>query len=147
MFRALLNNATNGLLVGSMAFVALSGIGYGQIRTPPTSTTPPTAGAYTQVVNCPEANGLVVDITPATLPAGWTPGHAQLELRSVEAAPAGYPAGKQALVCHYKAKDCPACTGGQDTLLLKKIVDKDACMNSIPGQPKKNFLCKPGAVP
>jgi hypothetical protein len=101
---------------------------------------------YTSVVNCPDAATLVIDITPATLPAGWTSGHAQLQLRSVEAAPSQWPAGKQALVCHYKAKDCTGCTGGADTLLLKRIVEPGSCMNSIPGQPKTFFLCKPGAV-
>jgi hypothetical protein len=101
---------------------------------------------FTAVVNCPNADTLVVDITPATLPAGWTPGHTQLQLRTVEATPSQWPAGKQALVCHYKAKDCTGCSGGADTLTLKRIVEPGSCMNSIPGQPKTSFLCKPGMV-
>ncbi|MBS0521360.1 MAG: hypothetical protein JSR90_21860 [Proteobacteria bacterium] len=126
------------------ALSALATAAHGQTRTPPTSS--PAASPYTTTVNCPDANALVVDITSNTLPAGWTSSHAQLELRVVEATPSQYPPGKQMLVCHYKAKDCAGCTGGADTLTLKRIVDVDSCMNSIPGQPKKAFLCKPGAV-
>lgn len=105
-----------------------------------------TVSPYTKTVNCPDAAKLVVDITPATLPAGWSPTHTQLELRSVEAAPSQWPAGKQMLACHYKAKDCTGCSGGQDTLILKRTVELGSCMNSIPGQPRTSFLCKPGTA-
>lgn len=131
----------NLFLALAVALSMLAGPVLGQTARPSPTTSP-----YTATVNCPDANTLVVDITPNTLPAGWTSTHTQLELRSVEATPSQYPPGKQALVCHYKAKDCPSCTGGADTLLLKRIVDLGACMNSTPGQPKKSFLCKSGTV-
>lgn len=124
-----------------IALWALAGPGYGQ-----TVRTFPAASPYTTTVNCPDANVLVVDITPNTLPSGWIPTHTQLELRVVEAISSQNPPDKQWLICHYKAKDCAACTGGADTLLLKRLVGPGSCMNSIPGQPKKSFLCKSGSI-
>jgi hypothetical protein len=124
-----------------LALMALTGPGYGQSVRTPIAPSP-----YTTTVNCPDANALVVNITPNTLPAGWTSTHTQLELRVVEALPSQNPPGKQSLNCHYKAKDCAGCTGGADTLVLHRIVEQGSCMNSIPGQPKKSFLCKPGTV-
>ena len=131
----------NWLLALVIALLAPVGPGYGQTARLPTVTSP-----YTATMNCPDASTLLVDITPNTLPAGWTPAHTQLEVRLVEASPSQDSPGKQALVCHYKAKDCANCTGGSDTLLLKRTVDLDSCANSIPGQPKKSFLCKPGTI-
>lgn len=129
---------TNLLFILVIAVASFAGAVHGQTARPSPAATP-----YTTTVNCPDAGALVVDITANTLPSGWTSTHTQLELRVVEAVPSQ---GKQRLVCHYKAKDCPGCTGGADTLLLKRTVELDSCMNSIPGQPKKSFLCKPGAV-
>ena len=135
------NFRKNLFLALVIALAAPVGAGYGQTQRAPPATSP-----YTATVNCPDASTLVVDITPNTLPAGWTPTHTQLDLRIVEASPSQSPPGKQVLVCHYKAKDCAGCTGGADTLLLKRTVDLDSCMNSVPGQPKRAFLCKPGTI-
>jgi hypothetical protein len=140
MHRALNFRKTNFFLALVIALSTLAGPGYGQTRPAPGSS------PYTATVNCPDASTLVVDITPNTLPAGWTPAHPQLELTVVEAVPSQSPPGKQLLACHYRAKVCAGCAGGADALVLKRTVELDSCVNSVPGQPKRTFLCKPDTV-
>ncbi len=90
---------------------------------------------YTESLNCP-ASGLTVQITPATIPAGWIN---FAELLNLRGASVENPPGRQVLWCDYR-------NSHPDTHISMRLTFVPAPDSCIVSPNKLGFLCKPGSL-